>query len=220
MGRGIVMRGRWASPEQAPRTAPRPNPRLRMPIDLPSGTVNPFTIGALNRAWFVKHPRRMVRHVVAPESFFWILDMVDDWNRVFGRRGFMQYQCVLPSDVEVFRGYLQLFQRLCACSFVTVLKDCGEMGEGLLSFPKPGSTIAVDIPLRDAAHGLAMNDAMNEYVLAHGGRIYFAKDTFTRAEHVAAMYPNLDRFRDVRHRYDPEGRLRSALGVRCGLCSG
>ncbi|HMI94658.1 MAG TPA: D-arabinono-1,4-lactone oxidase, partial [Polyangiales bacterium] len=219
MGRGIVMRGRWASPDEAPRTAPPHNPRLRMPLDLPNGMVNPFTIGALNRAWFAKHPRRTVKHTVAPESFFWILDMVDEWNRVFGRNGFIQYQCVLPSDVNVFRGFLTLFQRLGACSFVTVLKDCGDVGDGLLSFPKPGSTIAVDIPLRDAAHGQRMSDAMNEYVLGHGGRIYFAKDTFTRAEHVAAMYPRLEEWREIRRRYDPDDRIRSALGVRCGLCA-
>ena len=219
MGRGIVMRGRWASADEAPRDPPRPNPRVRMPVDLPNGLVNPFTIGVLNRAWFAKHPRRPVTHMVAPESFFWILDMVGEWNRVFGRNGFFQYQCVLPSDASVFRGFLQLFQRLGACSFVTVLKDCGESGDGLLSFPKPGSTIAVDIPLRDAEHGQRMSDAFNEYVLGHGGRIYFAKDTFTRPEHVAAMYPRLEEWREVRRRYDPEGRIRSALGVRCGLCS-
>ena len=217
MGRGIVMRGRWANAGEAPRTQPAHNPRLRMPFDLPNGMVNPLTIGALNSAWFMKHPSRTVKRFVAPESFFWILDMVDDWNRVFGRNGFIQYQCVLPSDVGVFRDFLKLFQRLGACSFVTVLKDCGEVGEGLLSFPKPGSTIAVDIPLRDAAHGQRMSDELNELVLGHGGRIYFAKDTFSRVEHVAAMYPRLEEWRAIRRLYDPEGRIRSALGARCGL---
>jgi len=219
MGRGIIMRGRWATADEAPVTPPRHNPRMRMPLDFPNGMVNPWTIGALNRAWFAKHPRKPVQHLVAPESFFWILDMVDDWNRVFGRNGFTQYQCVLPSDAGVFRGFLELFQRLGACSFVTVLKDCGEQGEGLLSFPKTGSTIAVDIPLRDGAHGLRLTDALNEYVLGHGGRVYLAKDTFSRPEHIAAMYPRLAEWREIRDRYDPSGRIRSALGVRCGLCA-
>jgi decaprenylphospho-beta-D-ribofuranose 2-oxidase len=218
MGRGIVMRGRWANPDEGPSHSPTPNPRLRVPFDFPNRFVNPATIGVLNRAWFAKHPRRTIQHLVAPESFFWILDMVDDWNRVFGRNGFMQYQCVLPPDVGVFREFLTLFQRLGACSFVTVLKDCGEVGEGLLSFPKAGSTIAVDIPLNDEAHGQAMTDALNELVLAHAGRVYLAKDTFSRAEHIAAMYPRLAEWCDIRRRYDPEARIRSALGVRCGLC--
>lgn len=218
MGRGIVMRGRWATRAEAPSAAPKHNPRLRVPFDFPNGLVNPLTIGILNRAWFAKHPRQPVKRFVAPESFFWILDMVDDWNRVFGRHGFTQYQCVLPSDVQVFRGFLSLFQRLGACSFVTVLKDCGELGEGLLSFPKQGSTIAVDVPLHSAEHGLQITTAMNEYVLGHGGRVYLAKDAFSRAPEIAAMYPRLEEWREIRHRYDPSGHIRSALGVRCGLC--
>jgi decaprenylphospho-beta-D-ribofuranose 2-oxidase len=218
MGRGIVMRGRWAAPGEGPSAPPKRNPRVRVPFDFPNGLVNPFTIGILNRGWFAKHPRRTVQHFVAPESFYWVLDTVDDWNRVFGRHGFTQYQCVLPSEAQVFRGFLTLFQQLGACSFVTVLKDCGEAGEGLISFPKLGSTIAVDIPLHSAAHGQQMTDAMNEYVLRHGGRVYLAKDAFSRPEHIAAMYPQLEAWREVRRRYDPEGRIRSALGVRCGLC--
>jgi hypothetical protein len=117
----------------------------------------------------------------------------------------------------VFREFLALFQRLGACSFVTVLKDCGDQGEGLISFPTRGSTIAVDIPLRDAAHGQRMTDALNAFALEHGGRIYLTKDSFSRAEHIAAMYPRLPEWREIKRRYDPAGNIRSALGVRCGL---
>jgi FAD/FMN-containing dehydrogenase len=217
MGRGIVMRGRWATAAEAPPESPRPNPQVRVPFDFPSGLVNPATIGVMNRLWHMKHPSRLVKRMVRPESFFWILDSVNEWNRVFGRRGFMQYQCVLPSDASVFRGFLQRFQALGACSFVTVLKDCGEEGEGLLSFPKLGSTIAVDIPLASHEHGLRVTADFNDYVLGHGGRIYLAKDAFTTREHLAAMYPRLPEFQAIRQKYDPERRLRSALGVRCGL---
>jgi len=217
MGRGIIMRGRWASPEEAPRNAPGENLRVRLPCDLPSGLVNTTTIGLMNRAWYFKHGPRPRKHLVAPESFFWILDSVDDWNRAYGRRGFMQYQCVLPSSVEIYRDFLMLFQKLGACSFVTVLKDCGAQGEGLLSFPKPGTTIAVDIPLRDPGEGARLTDAFNEYVIGHGGRVYLAKDTFTRAEHLRAMYPRLSEWQAIRGRYDPEGRIQSALGERCRL---
>lgn len=217
MGRGIVMRGRWATADEAPKQPPRPNPVVRVPFDFPNGLANPTTFGILNRAWFAKHPKQPVKHVVAPESFFWILDSVNDWNRVFGRRGFTQYQVVLPSSAAVFREFLTLFQQQRACSFVTVLKDCGEQGEGLLSFPKLGSTIAVDIPLRDAEQGARMTDAFNEFALSHGGRVYLAKDAFTRAEHIAAMYPRIQEWQEIRQRYDPDGCIRSALGERCGL---
>jgi decaprenylphospho-beta-D-ribofuranose 2-oxidase len=217
MGRGIIMRGRWARPDEAPRNPPRPNPRVRLPFDLPSGLVNTATIGLMNRAWYFKHGRAPRTHLVAPESFYWILDSVDDWNRAYGRRGFMQYQCVLPSSVEICRDFLLLFQKLGACSFVTVLKDCGEQGEGLLSFPKLGTTIAVDIPLHDPGEGARITDALNEYVIGFGGRVYLAKDAFTRAEHLRAMYPRLTEWQAIRRRYDPEGRIQSALGERCGL---
>lgn len=217
MGRGIVMRGRWAEPGEAPSQRPRPNLRVRLPFDFPNGLANPTTFRLLNWLWYVKHPRKPVKHFVAPESFFWILDAVDDWNRVFGRRGFTQYQCVLPSSVKVFRGFLELFQKLGACSFVTVLKDCGAEGEGLISFPKTGTTIAVDIPLKSLEQGQEMTDRFNEYVLEHGGRIYLTKDAFTRADHIEAMYPRLEEWKEIRRQYDPEGRLQSALALRCGL---
>jgi decaprenylphospho-beta-D-ribofuranose 2-oxidase len=216
-GRGIVMRGRWATADEAPAKSPEPNPQVRVPFDFPNGLVNPATIGVMNTLWHMKHPRRLLKRFVRPESFFWILDSVNDWNRVFGRRGFMQYQCVLPSSAEVFRSFLSRFHELGACSFVTVLKDCGEQGEGLLSFPKAGSTIAVDIPLSSHEHGLRMTAELNELVLAHGGRVYLAKDAFTTSEHLALMYPRLPEFRAIRQKYDPEQRLRSALALRCGL---
>jgi decaprenylphospho-beta-D-ribofuranose 2-oxidase len=217
LGRGIVMRGRWATAEEAPEHPPRPNPRIGVPFDLPSGLVNRTTIGIMNKLFYLKHPKKQLKHVVNPESFFWVLDSVQNWNRVFGHRGFMQYQCVLPSEVEVFREFLALFQKLGACSFVTVLKDCGAEGEGLISFPKQGSTIAVDIPLADPEAGVRITDALNELVLAHGGRVYLAKDAFTNAEDLRAMYPRMAEWLAVRRQYDPEGRLQSALSHRCGL---
>ena len=93
-----------------------------------------------------------------------------------------------------------------------VIKDCGPEGEGLLSFPRPGISIALDLPLRDTTQGLV--DALNEEVIAHGGRVYLAKDQLTRREHFEAMEPRLPAFRAVRQRWDPEGRIRSAQSVR------
>lgn len=217
MGRGIVMRGRWATPDEAPTREPKMQASVAVPFDWPSGLVNPTTISWMNRLFYFKHFAKRKQHVVDPQAYFWILDSVNEWNRVFGRRGFTQYQCVLPSEVEVFRSFLERFQRLGACSFVTVLKDCGAEGEGHLSFPKQGSTIAVDIPIRDARAAAEMTARFNEFVLEHGGRVYLTKDAFTTPEHLAQMYPRLDEWRTVCRRYDSEGRLRSALSVRLGL---
>jgi decaprenylphospho-beta-D-ribofuranose 2-oxidase len=215
-GRGIVARGRWAEAAEAPAARPRTKggALLRIPFDLPNGLVNPFTIGILNTLWYRKHGARKRQHFVAPETFFWPLDMVHEWNRVFGRRGFIQYQCVLPSDVEVFREFLVLFRRWRACSFVTVLKDCGAEGEGMLSFLKPGTTIAVDIPVRNLRQARAMTRSFNDFVLARGGRIYLAKDSFTEADHFRRMYPRLPAWQAVRRRYDPHAHIGSALADR------
>ena len=93
-----------------------------------------------------------------------------------------------------------------------VIKDCGAEGLGLLSFPKPGISIALDIPVRDHTQGLV--DALNELVISEGGRVYLAKDQFTRPEHFRAMEPRLADWTRIRRAWDPEGRLRSAQSVR------
>ena len=97
-------------------------------------------------------------------------------------------------------------------SFLTVIKDCGDEGIGLLSFPRPGTSIAVDLPMRHDTQSLI--DALNEVVIAEGGRVYLAKDALTRPEHFRAMEPRLDAFLAVRRKWDPEGRIRSAQSVR------
>lgn len=218
MGRGIVMRGRWATKAEAPAGPPRVGRGIRVPFDFPSGLVNPFTIKLLNAAFYRKHPSRMRTHVVSPEVFFWQLDALDEWNRGFGRRGFTQVQCVLPSSAELYREVLQLFQAMGGCSFVTVFKDCGEAGEGMLSFPQRGTTLAVDIPMRKDGGTHRLCAAMIDMVVANGGRVYLAKDAFATPEQFRAMYPRLEEWNEIRRRFDPEGRLRSAQGQRLGLC--
>jgi FAD/FMN-containing dehydrogenase len=93
-----------------------------------------------------------------------------------------------------------------------VIKDCGEQGAGLLSFPRAGISIALDIPIRDDTQSLV--DALNELVIGEGGRVYLAKDAFTRPEHFRAMEPRLPEWSRIRERWDPQRRLRSAQSVR------
>ena len=96
MGRGIVMRGRWATPEEAPSEAPVAKRRFGVPFVAPGWLLGPLSVRAFNEVWFRKHPDRTVEGVVHPEAFFYPLDMLRDWNRLYGPRGFTQYQCVLP----------------------------------------------------------------------------------------------------------------------------
>ena len=154
------------------------------------------------------------QHIVHPEHFFYPLDALLEWNRLYGPRGFTQYQCVLPEAAgpAAVRRLLDLLTRLGAASFLCVIKDCGDQGEGLLSFPLRGTSIALDLPVRDNTQSVV--DTLNEFVISTGGRIYLAKDAFTRAEHFRAMEPRLDAFTAVRRAWDPTGRLRSAQSVR------
>jgi len=212
MGRGIVMRGRWAEPDEAPKEPPPWRNAPEVPPIFPSGVMNRASVKAMNTAWYLKHGRGTVKHVVGPEAFYYQLDMLTQWNRGYGSRGFTQYQCVMPSDLEAYRAVLTRFQELGGCSFVTVFKDCGEQGEGLLSFPKAGTSLAVDIPMGPRVPALV--EELNRMVVGHGGRIYLAKDAFTSAEHFAQMYPGLEAFLEVKRRYDPSGKISSVLAER------
>jgi FAD/FMN-containing dehydrogenase len=110
------------------------------------------------------------------------------------------------------RRVVEELARRGGASFLSVIKDCGAEGEGLLSFPRPGISIAADLPARPGVQELV--DALNERVLAEGGRIYLTKDAFTRREHFQAMERRLPAFQEARRRWDPEGRLGSALSRR------
>jgi FAD/FMN-containing dehydrogenase len=215
MGRGILMRGRWAEPSDSPPArAPRPKRRISMPFVLPELVLNRASMRLFNWAYYWRHLRRRRAGIVHPETFFYPLDAIRNWNRMYGPRGFTQYQCVVPEHERpgAARRFLELLTRRGGASFLCVIKDCGAQGRGLLSFPKPGISIALDIPVRDDTQSLV--DALNELVIAEGGRMYLTKDAFTRAEHYAAMEPRLAEFMAVRRKYDPQLRLRSAQSVR------
>lgn len=217
MGRGILLRGRWAEPDEAPKRPPAPKRRLSVPFEVPGWVLSRPTIRLFNLAYYHRHPPWMRRRIVHPESFFYPLDVLLHWNRLYGPRGFTQYQCVLPEPDSTARTrrFLDLLtglHRLGGASFLCVIKDCGEEGEGLLSFPRPGVSIALDLPVRHTTEELVSR--LDELVIAEGGRIYLAKDAFTSAEHFRAMEPRLPAFERIRAEVDPRGHLRSAQSVR------
>ena len=186
-----------------------------MPCDLPSWALNRRSVGLFNEAMYRTHGRHGRRAgVQSPDRFFYPLDRLADWNRLYGRRGMTQYQCVLPrvTGPEAVRGLLELLESRRACGCLCVIKNCGDEGEGTLSFPLRGTSVAVDLPVDGGTQALV--DALNERVIALGGRIYLAKDAFTRPAHFRAMEPRLERWTAVRRRWDPTLRLRSAQSVR------
>lgn len=214
-GRGLVMRGRWARPEEAPHKPPRRGFRPTVPFYAPSWALNDFTMKAFNTVWYHKQLRPFVQGAVTPHAWFTPLDGIDHWYRAYGRRGFTQHQAVIPREAgrEAVREFCRILARRGGTGFLCVLKDCGPEGEGLLSFPRPGTSIALDLPITADTQGLV--DELNAFVVETGGRIYLAKDGFTRPEHFRAMErERLPAFLEVRDRWDPERRLRSALSVR------
>jgi len=214
LGRGILQRGRFATAEEAPEEKPRQLTRLAVPFECPSWMLGPWSVRAFNASYFAAHGADQKVGIVHPEKFFYPLDSILHWNLMYGRRGFTQYQCVLPesSGRGAARRFLELLTSRGGASFLCVIKDCGAEGRGMISFPMAGISIAIDIAVRDDTQALV--DTLNELVLAEGGRIYLAKDSFTRPEHFRAMEPRLDRFLEVRRRFDPKLEIRSALSVR------
>jgi FAD/FMN-containing dehydrogenase len=214
LGRGLLHLGRHAEPSEAPAEPPRFRENLAVPFDLPGWVVAPWSIRLFNALWH-RLPRASGEHIVHPQSFFHPLDGVRHWNRLYGKRGFTQYQCVLPlsGDGRSVQRFFEVLTRMGGASPVSVLKNCGPEGRGVLSFPLPGISVALDLPFV-RGHTQRLVDALNKVVIESGGRIYLAKDALTRPEHLRAMEPRLPRFQEIRRKWDPEARLRSALSVR------
>jgi len=219
-GRGILMMGRWAQPAEAPARAPRPRHRLRVPFHAPAMLMGPVPVRLFNSLYYRSHLRRRQAGIVHPESFFYPLDALRNWNHLYGRAGFTQYQCVLPRErgLQAVESLLERFRRLGGASFLTVVKDCGAQGDGLLSFPMPGTSVALDIPLRQNTAVLVRQ--LNELVIEQGGRVYLAKDLLTAPEQFHAMEPRLDAWLRVKRRWDPGDAISSAQAVRLRLLAG
>ena len=215
LGRGILMRGRHASRDEAGGRAFPARPTLRVPADAPEWLLNPSFMRLFNRLYHAHHGSIRERRVVSYEQFFYPLDALLGWNRLYGRRGFLQYQCALPhaAGAAPVAALLETVAWRGAASFLAVIKDFGPGSEAYLSFPLAGTTLSLDLPYRgrpteDLIH------ALNAIGVKAGGRVYLAKDAVTRAEDFALMMPRLSEWKAVRDRWDPQRRFRSAMSVR------
>jgi decaprenylphospho-beta-D-ribofuranose 2-oxidase len=150
-------------------------------------------------------------------DFLYPLDSLLEWNRIYGKRGFYQFQSVIP-DATAPMALRQLLETISSKgnpSFLAVLKTLGRPGRGYLSFPLRGHTLALDFPRGPGADELLLQ--LETITRANGGRIYLAKDAHLSAESFRAMYPDLPRFEAVLQRVDPSGRFTSDQARRLGI---
>ncbi len=220
LGRAVLTRGSKARLADLPAKLRRGDP-LRfvapslgtMPEVFPNRMVNKATAKAFSEFWYRKAPHHRVGEVQNITQFFHPLDIVAEWNRVYGPHGFLQYQFVVPFAAdETFRRCVAMIVNSGHLSCLNVLKRFGPGNPAPLSFPMPGWTLTVDLPIE---HGLdKLCDALDEQVISAGGRVYLAKDSRLSAAAFRQMYPRLDDFLAVRREVDPGGMFNSDLARR------
>lgn len=222
LGRGVVTVGDHAALAELPpklRAEPLrgiPASRLSVPFELPELTLSPLTMRLVNTVILdvLLSRSRPFGHF---ENFFYPLDMLAHWNRGYGRRGFTQYQFVIPfSDgARRMRAILETIFSAGELPFLNVLKRMGAASPSPLSFPFEGYTLAIDFPIRQNTKALLKRlDAM---VLDAGGRVYLGKDSFLDAATFHAMYPAAKRWLEIKAKYDPDAVFTSDLARRVGL---
>jgi decaprenylphospho-beta-D-ribofuranose 2-oxidase len=222
MGRSVLTRGRFARRDELPARK-RGDPlrysgsvKLSVPDVFPPGLLNLATVAAFNELWYRKAPKRKRDQLQSIPTFFHPLDGVGEWNRIYGPRGFVQYQFTVPfGQEEAMREALERISHSGTASFLAVLKRFGPGNPGMLSYPSPGWTLALDIPVQKGL--AALLDQLDELVVAAEGRIYLAKDSRVRPETYEKMYDRLGEFRAVRKQVDPNGVFTSDLARRLSL---
>jgi FAD/FMN-containing dehydrogenase len=192
--RGIFMQGEHSRiPEKLSLSG---EPRLSVPMNLPAALLNRLTVSAFNTAYYHKQIGRQVTALMDYEPFFYPLDKVLYWNRIYGREGMLQFQCVLPERDDP-RGIVEILRTITAsglASFLAVIKVFGDVpSPGLLSFPRPGITLALDFPVRDEIT-FALVDRLAEITLEHGGCMYPAKDARMTPHQYQTFYPQWRQF--------------------------
>ena len=222
LGRSLVMLGdhaRLADVTDGQRAQPFVTPAKRqksVPFSLPSGLLNATTVRAFNAVYYWKGARQASPQLVDWDRFFYPLDAVLGWNKIYGRKGFAQFQCVLPLDRsrDGLRALLGAISAAGAGSFLAVLKRFGTQ-HGKFSFPMPGYTLALDFPVN--AKTLALMTVLDQLTLAHGGRFYLAKDSRMTAQTLRLSDSRTADFVQMRARGSLRPAFQSAQSERLDL---
>ncbi|UII25682.1 FAD-binding oxidoreductase [Fulvivirga maritima] len=220
-GKGVLIVGNEAKVEDLPAKLQK-NPlktggisKLTVPFYLPSFTLNKLTVSMLNKVLYIK--QKGGTGVAHYDSFFFPLDMINEWNRGYGKKGFIQYQFVVPEagGKESIRLILDAITKSGCVPFLNVLKKFGEGQGAPLSFPMKGYTFAIDFPVTDRLREFTKK--LDKMVLDAGGRLYLGKDAYLDEATFKAMYPQYKEWLEVKRKYDPKGLYSSDLARRIGL---
>ncbi|HTJ57357.1 MAG TPA: FAD-binding oxidoreductase [Devosiaceae bacterium] len=222
LGRSLIFTAEHASRGEVQALGLDPFPararaRLSLPIDCPQMLLSRVSVALFNEVYFrVGAGKAGVPQMVPWESYFFPLDGIGMWNRIYGREGFLQYQCVVPPSAarETLSGVLDRLSRFGSASFLSVLKQLGA-AHGDLSFPMDGYTLALDLPLRNGVFELL--DELDKLVVAAGGRLYLAKDARQSRMTFERTYPGLEHFRALRRTIPGSERVGSRLSLRLGI---
>jgi decaprenylphospho-beta-D-ribofuranose 2-oxidase len=220
-GRSILMLGEHAelkdldeNQKKNPLQLPKKK-QINFPFNLPSWVLNAFTVKAFNFLFYAKNYKKEIDNVVGYEPYFYPLDTILHWNRGYGKKGFVQYQFVIPLDAK--KGLIEILQRISnkgLGSFLAVLKVFGKQ-ESIISFPKEGYTLALDFPVR--AGLFEFLDELDQVVLQYRGRLYMSKDARMKPEILKQGYPDLEKFKDIVRKYNPDGKIHSIQSDRLFL---
>jgi decaprenylphospho-beta-D-ribofuranose 2-oxidase len=190
---------------------------VSVPFDFPTWVLNRHTVNAFNALYYRRVPKGGRARRVHVNGFLYPLDALHHWNRMYGRHGVYQFQCVVPF-AEGRRAVIELMDataRSGSPSFLGVIKSMGRRGRGLLSFPMPGFLLALDFAR--TAESTRLMQRLTDIALKYGGRLYLAKDATMTAENLRAMYPECDRFTGILGRIDPGGIMQSDMSRRLQL---
>jgi len=212
-GRSILMVGEHATRSEAEGRRIKKTGFLKVPIYLPSFTLNPFTIMAFNEFFYNKNYKKVMESVISSDKFFYPLDSILNWNKIYGKKGFIQYQFVVPRDVGK-QGITEILKRIAEKgwgSFLAVLKAFGP-GTTPLTFQMEGYTLALDIPMN--RNLFRFLDELDLLVKDYGGRIYLSKDARMKPEIFFSTYPRSYDFCQFVSLNDPMGKIQSGLSNR------
>ena len=193
-GRGIFIQGEHD--ENPGPLTPLAKPKVTLPFDLPAFALNRSSVGAFNTLYYHKQISKQRSGFTDYEPFFYPLDRILQWNRLYGEQGLLQFQCVLPWASDTM-GMIQLLKAITASglgSFLAVIKVFGDIASpGMMSFPMPGITLALDFPIRRDVSFLLL-DRLAAITAEFGGRMYPAKDACMSAAHFKQFYPHWEQW--------------------------